>query len=83
MMNQGEQLMFYLFFVIHKPHHCRSNLFTITDTDGNGKITLTEWSDSAVRSTFSDENNSTLSRHWARYVTGNEGRGHQTQGETY
>jgi hypothetical protein len=83
MMNQGEQLMFYLFFVIHKPRHCHSNCFAITDTDGDGKITFAEWSDSAVRATFSNENNSTLSRHRARFVTANEGRGHQTQSVTY
>ncbi|KIM76082.1 hypothetical protein PILCRDRAFT_13104 [Piloderma croceum F 1598] len=50
-----------------------SNLFAITDTDGDGKITFVEWRDSAVRSTFSNENNSTLSRYWARYDTVNVG----------
>jgi hypothetical protein len=73
MMNQGERVMFYLFFVIHKPHCYRSNHFAITDTDGDGKITFAEWRDSAVRSNFSNGNNSTLSTYWARYDTANVG----------
>jgi len=50
-----------------------SNLFAITDTNKDGKMTFTEWRDSTVRSTFKDENNAMLLDHWAKYDTANVG----------
>jgi hypothetical protein len=48
-------------------------LFAVTDTNGDGKMTFDEWRDSAVRSTFNDENNATLFETWAHYDTANIG----------
>jgi hypothetical protein len=52
---------------------CSRDLFAVTDSNGDGKITFNEWRDSAVRSTFNDENNATLFETWANYDTANIG----------
>jgi Ca2+-binding EF-hand superfamily protein len=49
------------------------DLFAVTDTNGDGKITFNEWRDSAVRSTSNNENNATLFETWANYDTANIG----------
>jgi len=50
-----------------------SNLFAMTDTDGDGKMTFAEWRDSTVRSTISGEDNSMLFQQWAKYDSENVG----------
>jgi Ca2+-binding EF-hand superfamily protein len=45
----------------------------MTDSNNDGKITYAEWRDSAVRSTATDENDSTLLELWAKYDTDNVG----------
>ena len=51
----------------------RRNLFSIADTNGDGQMTFAEWCDSALHSTFYNENNSTLYEQWAKYDTANVG----------
>jgi len=50
-----------------------STLFAITDTNGDGKITFAEWRDSAVHSTFNNQNDLTLFEHWSKYDTAGVG----------
>jgi len=50
-----------------------SNLFHVTDTNGDGKMTFAEWRDSAVRSSFGNDDMLELSRQWAKYDTANVG----------
>ncbi|KAF8236672.1 hypothetical protein L208DRAFT_614043 [Tricholoma matsutake] len=50
-----------------------SNLFDITDTNKDGKITLDEWRNSPVRSTSSGETDALLAKQWAKFDTLNVG----------
>ena len=72
--NQGRQLKFlFLQFVDQGAVLFRSKLFAMTDSNSDGKITYAEWRDSAVRSTATNENDSTLLELWAKYDTDNVG----------
>jgi Ca2+-binding EF-hand superfamily protein len=64
-------LVYYLW--IKRTYGFCSNLFALSDTDGDGKMTFAEWRDSSARSTFTTESDSMLYEQWAKYDTGNVG----------
>jgi hypothetical protein len=50
-----------------------SDLFAITDSNGDGKLTFSEWRDSTVRSSSPNEDDMLLYQHWRKFDTANLG----------
>jgi hypothetical protein len=71
-MNHGWCLKFSPPFM-GKPYPIGSNLFAITDTNGDGQMSFLEWCSSPVRPSFKNENHLVLYGQWAKYDTANVG----------